>query len=438
MDVEQDTPTWNDWREQHLEFASKLKRRQALRLRNAPFLLSARSSQRPPMGNWRTWLFMGGRGAGKTRAGAEWTRFAARFGGYSRIALVGPTLGDVREVMIEGASGLRSIEPWVRERPFFNVSRRRLEWPNGAVAYAFSAEDPDSLRGPQFDAAWCDEIGVWVQGETVWSNLQLGLRLGDDPRCVATTTPRSVPLVRTLVERDAVLTRGSTRENFGNLAPGFVEAMEATYSGTQLGRQELEGELVENLAGALWYRSDIDRARVCQLPEKLDDIIVAIDPPASAHSGSDACGIIVAGKAQVPGFGARCFILADGTVQGVKPSDWAARAHSLASDAGATCIVAEANQGGEMVRTVLESVQCSVPIRLVHARLSKRARAAPIAALYARGVVSHFNVLKDLEDEMCRFGAEGFVGSPDRVDALVWAVTTLMINRQGAPRIRAV
>lgn len=438
MDVEYGPPTWGDWWIKHLEFTRKLDRAQALRLQHAPFLLTARDPQRPPADKWRTWLFMGGRGAGKTRAGAEWTRFAARFGGYARIALVGPTLGDVREVMIEGASGLRSIEPRSRERPYFNVSRRRLEWSNGAVAHVFSAEDPESLRGPQFDAAWCDEIGVWAKGETVWSNLQLGLRLGADPRCVVTTTPRPVPLVRKLVEGEAVLTKGGTRDNLGNLAPGFVESMEAAYSGTTLGRQELEGELVEDLAGALWLRSDIDRARVRQIPEEMDDVIVAIDPPASAHSGSDACGIIVAGKTQAAGFGERCFILADGTVQGEKPSDWAARALSLAKQAGASGIVAEANQGGEMVRTVLESVDPSVSIQLVHARLGKRARAAPVAALYARGKVSHFNVLSALEDEMCRFGAEGFVGSPDRVDALVWAVTTLMLNKQGAPRIRAI
>ncbi len=438
MDVEHDHPIWNDWWDADLQITSKIDRERALRLQHAPFLLTARDPQRPPADPWRTWLFMGGRGAGKTRAGAEWTRFAARFGGYARIALVGPTLGDVREVMIEGASGLRSIEPWSRERPYFNVSRRRLEWPNGAVAHAFSAEDPDSLRGPQFDAAWCDEIGVWVKGDTVWSNLQLGLRLGADPRCVVTTTPRPVPLVRKLIEGETVLTQGCTRDNVKNLAPGFVEAMEAAYSGTPLGRQELRGELVEDLVGALWMRSDIDRTRVHRIPEKMEDIIVAIDPPASAHSGSDACGIIVAGKTQAAGFGERCFVLADGTVQGEKPSDWAARALSLAKEAGASGIVAEANQGGEMVRTVLESVDCSVPIQLVHARLGKRGRAAPVAALYARGKVSHFNTLSALEDEMCRFGAEGFVGSPDRVDALVWAVTTLMLNGQGAPRIRAI
>ncbi len=438
MDVDYDTPAWGDWWDKNLEITTKIDRATALRLRHAPFLLTARDPQRPPPAKWRTWLFMGGRGAGKTRAGAEWTRFAARFGGYARIALVGPTLGDVREVMIEGASGLRSIEPWPRERPYFNVSRRRLEWPNGAIAQAFSAEDPESLRGPQFDAAWCDEIGVWVKGETVWSNLQLGLRLGADPRCVVTTTPRPVPLVRKLIEGEAILTKGSTRDNFSNLAPGFVETMEAAYSSTALGRQELEGELVEDLAGALWLRSDIERNRVHQRPEKMEDIIVAIDPPASAHSGSDACGIIVMGKTQAAGFGERCFVLADGTVQGEKPSDWAARALSLASKAGASSIVAEANQGGEMVRTVLENVDGTVPIRLVHARLGKRARAAPVAALYARGKVSHIGVFKDLEDEMCRFGAEGFVGSPDRIDALVWAVTTLMLSGGGAPRIRAV
>lgn len=436
MDRTKTTPTWDDWWGEDLDTRSVFSRAQALRLLNAPFLAVARPAQRPPQGDWRTWLFMGGRGAGKTRAGAEWARFAALFGGYGQIALVGPTLGDVREVMIEGPSGLCQIEPWDSDRPFFNVSRRRLEWPNGAVGLVFSAEDPDSLRGPQFHGAWCDEIGAWAKGEAVWNNLQLGLRLGRDPRCVATTTPRPVPLVQRLAGGEAVLTRASTRDNEAHLAPGFVAAMEASFAGTVLGLQELDGELVDDLVGALWHRSDIERFRIWQPPDRFEDIIVAVDPPASAHAGADACGIIVAGLARADGFGPRCFVLVDGTIQGAKPSDWAGRALSLAIEAGASQIVAEANQGGEMVRTVLESVGCELPIQLVHARLGKRARAAPIAALYVKGAVVHVGVLKDLEDEMCRFGADGFVGSPDRVDALVWAISALMLKKGGVPRIR--
>ncbi|MEM9054175.1 MAG: terminase family protein [Pseudomonadota bacterium] len=428
--------TWSAWWDENLQSRTDLQRAPALHYRDTPFLLSARDAQRPPKGDWRTWLFMGGRGAGKTRAGAEWARFSALYGGCERIALVGPTLGDVREVMIEGPSGLRTIEPWDHLRPVFSVSRRRLEWPNGAVGLVFSAEDPESLRGPQFDAAWCDEIGIWVRGETVWNNLQLGLRLGADPRCVATTTPRPVPLVQRLVGGEAVVTHSQTKDNAEHLAPGFFDQMQTAYSGTVLGRQELEGELLEDPEGAVWRRRDLDAQRVMRVPEQFDDVIIAIDPPVTSHAASDACGIIAAGRAAADGFGEKCFILADASARGLRPSDWAARAVSLAQDVGASSLVVEANQGGEMVRSVLESVGCTLPIRLVYARLGKQARAAPVAALYGQHAIAHVGTLSALEDEMCRFGAEGFVGSPDRVDALVWAVTVLMLERQAVPCVR--
>ena len=379
---------------------------------------------------------MGGRGAGKTRAGAEWTRFAALFGQAGRIALVGPTLSDVREVMVDGPSGLRWIEPDYRPRPVYIAARRRLEWPNGAKAYAFSAEEPERLRGPQFHAAWCDEIGVWAKGEAVWNNLQLGLRLGQNPRCVATTTPRPVPLVQRLVQGNAAVTHARTQDNASNLAPEFVADMEATYAGTVLGRQELDGELIEDLAGALWQRSDIARQRVHAPPDQFEDLVLAIDPPTTSHARSDACGIVVAGRCSAPGFGERCFVLADASLRGAKPADWASRAVALGRECGVSRIIAEANQGGEMVRTVLDSVGCDLPVTLKHARLGKAARAAPVAALYQKGKVAHVGTLAALEDEMCRFGADGFVGSPDRVDALVWAITSLMFGRDGNPRIR--
>jgi len=432
-----EAPTWKDWWGDDLHDRTVLDPNQARRLLKAPFIIQAQTAQRPPVGTWRTWLFMGGRGAGKTRAGAEWVRFSALFDQAERVALVGPTLSDVREVMIEGPSGLRAIEPMPEDRPIYHVSRRQLEWQNGATAHAFSAEDPESLRGPQFHAAWCDEIGVWLKGETVWNNLQLALRLGSEPRCVATTTPRPVPLVQRLVKGDATVTHARTRDNIANLAPGFVSQMEAAYAGTALGRQELDGHLLEDLKGAYWRRSDIEASRVPQAPERFTDLVLAIDPPTTSHARSDACGIIVAGSATEKGFGEKCFIVADGSVRGAAPSDWAARAVAMGSDFGVSRLVAEANQGGEMVRTVLESVGCDIPITLVHARLGKAARAAPVAALYEKQVVAHVGVLNELEDEMCRFGAEGFVGSPDRVDALVWAVSALMLTNGGAPRIRA-
>lgn len=381
---------------------------------------------------------MGGRGAGKTRAGAEWVRFGALFGGFRRTALIGPTLGDVREVMIEGPSGLRTIEPNNRERPHFNVSRRRLEWPNGAIASIFSADDPESLRGPQFDAAWCDEIAIWPYAERVWDNLQFGLRLGEAPRCVATTTPRPVPLVRRLVTGDTVITHSKTEDNAKHLAPGFVDEMKRTYAGTALARQELEGALIEDIDGALWRRSDIEAHRVQHCPDKFTDIIVAIDPPTTHNQHSDACGIVAVASAQSDGFGEKCFVLADASAQGLMPSDWAARALALARDVGASRIVAEANQGGEMVRSVLLGQGCHLPIDLVHARLGKRARALPVAAAYAQGRVSHYGVFSALEDEMCRFGTDSFTGSPDRVDALVWGVSTLLRPSTLAPRIRMI
>lgn len=430
------TAKWKPWWDTRFSSAKRLSNSELDFLHHNRFLHLARPAQRPPQGVWRTWLFVGGRGAGKTRAGAEWTRYAALLGDCKRIALVGPTLIDVREVMIEGPSGLRQIEPVVAKRPRYSVSRRRLEWPNGAVGLVFSAEDPDSLRGPQFDAAWCDEIGVWGQGEAVWNNLQFGLRLGPSPRCVATTTPRPVPLVKRLMGGQAVVTRSRTRDNADHLAPGFVAEVEAAYAGTALARQELQGELLEDVEGALWRRSDIDAHRVVRPPPRFDDLIVAVDPPTTSHDRSDACGIIAAGTSTAPGFGQHGFVLSDATARGLTPSDWAARAVSLARECGAARIVAEANQGGDMLRTVFDSVACELPVELVRARLGKRARAMPVAALYQQGRISHVGELTALEDEMCRFGSDGSGGSPDRVDALVWAVSALMLSRRGLPRVR--
>lgn len=428
---------WNLWWDRRLISGTQFSRAEQRLLYRFPFLRLARSAQRPPREPWRTWLFVGGRGAGKTRAGAEWTRFAAILGACHRIALVGPTLGDVREVMIEGPSGLRWIERDPAARPKYSVSRRRLEWPNGAVGLVFSAEDPDSLRGPQFDAAWCDEIGVWNHGETVWNNLQFCLRLGDAPRCVATTTPRPVPLVKRLMAGDAVVTHSTTRDNAAHLADGFVDSVEAAYAGTALARQELFGELLEDVEGALWTRKPLDDNRIYTPPSDFEDLIVAVDPPTTSHRHSDACGIIAAGTRPAPGLGLQGYVLADATGRGLTPTDWAARAVSLAHECGASRLVAEANQGGEMLRTVFDSVGCEIPVKLVHARLGKRARAVPVAALYAQNRISHVGEMNALEDEMCRFGTDSFVGSPDRVDALVWALTSLMLNAHGAPRIRA-
>ena len=375
---------------------------------------------------------MGGRGAGKTRAGAEFVRFAALFEGARRIALVGPTFADVRNVMVEGESGLLNLEYGVR--PVWQPSRGRLEFSNGAEAFAFSAEDPDSLRGPQFDLAWCDEIGVWPRGNDVWDMLQLGLRLGDNPRCVATTTPRPVPLIKRLVaDRSVRLTRSTTEENAENLSSAFLAHVQQSYGGTKLGRQELGGELIDEVEGALWTRSLIDRCRR-RVSEALDleRVVVAVDPPASKGPSADACGIIAAGVS-----GARAFVIADVTVRGASPAEWARRAADLAAQLRASEIIVEANQGGEMARYAIEVAGTDVPVRLVRAIKDKRARAVPIAALYEAGQVSHAGLFPELEDEMCAFGGSGFSGSPDRLDAMVWAIWALLIDGRAEGRVRS-
>ncbi len=426
--------TWRaDWAARPVE---SVRRAEAEFLAKFPFLMTARKPQFPPETDWRNWLFLGGRGAGKTRAGAEWVRYAVRQAGLGRIALVGSTLGEVREVMIEGESGLRSIETIKEWQPQYSVTRRRLEWSNGAIAQVFSAEDPDRLRGPQFEAAWCDELAAWSYGEAVWDTLQMGLRLGQRPRCVATSTPRPVPLIKRLVDGEAVTTRSATHENAAYLATSFLDYVNRTYGGTALDRQELQGDLIEDLEGALWTRAMIDKTRCDRVPERFEDVIVAIDPPATSSLNADACGIVAVGRAAVPGFGERCFVLRDASAKGLRPLDWGYRAVSVAAEIGASSIVAEANQGGEMISAVLTSAGCRVPIKLVRARLGKRARALPVAALYSRGEVSHVGCFNALEDEMCGFGADGFAASPDRLDALVWAITTLMLEPVGEPRVR--
>jgi phage terminase large subunit-like protein len=351
------------------------------------------------------WLVLGGRGAGKTRAGAEWVNAVA--GGVSgiarprarRIALVGETFADVRDVMIEGPSGLIAAAP-KRERPQWKPSLRRLEWRNGAVAHAFSAEDPDSLRGPQFDAAWSDEVGKWRHAQGAWDMLQLALRLGGDPRQVVTTTPRATPLLRRLMDDPSVrVTRMRTADNAQNLAPGFLARVTGAYGGTRLGRQELDGELIEDRDDALWRREAIEAARVAVAPV-FQRIVVAVDPPASAGRGADACGIVAAGLDA----GGVAYVIADESVRGVAPEAWAARALRLYRALSADALVAEVNQGGDMVSAVMRVVDPGVPVTTVHATRGKYARAEPVSALYAQGRVRHVGAYPQLEDEMCDSG----------------------------------
>lgn len=405
--------------------------------------LWARGNQLPPGcaqggGRWTTWLVLGGRGAGKTRAGAEWVRGAAlglpEFAAHParRIALVGETLKDVRDVMIEGVSGLLAVHPH-RERPRWEWTRRRMEWNNGAVAQVFSADDPESLRGPQFDAAWCDELCKWRYADAAFDMLQFGLRLGAHPRQVITTTPRPIALLKRLVADPlSAVSRMPTRDNAYNLAPSFLESIVARYRGTRLGRQELDGEIVEAGEGSLFPRARIEAARVASAPA-LKRIVVAIDPPASSRRGADACGIVAAGI----GAGDRFYVLADESAAGLSPLEWASRAVALYRKLEADRIVAEVNQGGEMVRAVLAEIDRHVPLLEVRATRGKYIRAEPVAALYEQGRISHAGSFPALEDEMADFGPDGRSAgrSPDRLDALVWAITALT-QHAAAPRLR--
>lgn len=392
----------------------------------------ANTPQKPPECDWRTWLFMGGRGAGKTRSGAEWVAHQALHGGASRIALVASNFNDVREVMVDGNSGLRSL---TSARPAYEASRKRLIWPNGAQAHCFSAEDPASLRGPQFDAAWCDELCFWAYPDETLETLEHALRLGDRPRMLVTTTPRPIrALKRLMAAKDTVVTRSPTFANAANVAADFIAAMKQRWVGTPRHRQELLGELIEDVEGAMWRRADIEAARE-HVDGPYDRVVVAVDPPATSGAQADTCGIIAA-AALGQGPKRRAIVLADASVQGAKPVEWAEKAAALAQSVGADSIVAESNNGGEMVSAVLRFAAPDVLVRLVHASVGKRARAEPISALYAQGRVKHAAAFPMLEDEMCAFGAEGFRQSPDRVDALVWALTDLLCGGQG-PQVRS-
>jgi phage terminase large subunit-like protein len=391
-----------------------------------------REDQQPPPGEWTTWLLLGGRGAGKTRAGAEWVRALARE--PIRIALVGETFADVRETMVEGLSGLCAVfRPG--ERPRWESSRRRLLFASGAVAQAFSSEDPDSLRGPQFHAAWADELGKWKHAEATFDMLQLGLRLGARPRQAVTTTPRPIPLVkRLLAAPDTALTRAPSAANASNLAPGFLDRMAALYGGTRLGRQELLGELVEARSDALFTREDVERARVPAAPA-LARVVVAVDPAVSGRRGSDACGIVAAGvEAGV------AYVLEDATIAEARPEAWAAKAAAAYGRHQADALVVEVNQGGDLVAAVLKQVDPTLPVRPVRATRGKWLRAEPVAALLAAGRVKLVGAFPQLEDEMCDFGPDGLSSgkSPDRLDALVWAVTALLLEPGGEPRVRRV
>lgn len=402
--------------------------------------LNARREQLPPPGKWRIWLMLAGRGFGKTRSGAEWVRGIAESDGSARIALVGATLQEARGVMVEGESGLLAIAPYW-DRPIWNPALRRLIWKSGAQAMLFGAAEPDSLRGPQFTHIWADEIAKWAYAESAWDTLMMALRLGRHPRAIATTTPRPAPLIRRLVgQANVAVTRGRTQDNRANLAADFLAAMERDYGGTALGRQELDGELIEELQGALWTRALIERCRVRRETLALAGerpfgrVVVGVDPPAGTHG--DACGIVVVAL----GHDGRGHVIEDASVAGASPERWAGAVAAAAIRNGADRVVAEANNGGAMVESVLRAAEAGLPVRLVHASRGKSARAEPVAALYERERIVHVGAFPMLEDQMCGLvmggGYAGPGRSPDRADALVWAVTELLLGRQGRQAIR--
>jgi phage terminase large subunit-like protein len=406
----------------------------------------ARENQLAPGGDWLTWLILAGRGFGKTRAGAEWIRgmvcgdtpLAA--GKASRVALVAETAADARDVMVEGESGLLAIHP-PDFRPTYEPSKRRLTWPNGAIGTIFNATEPDQLRGPQHDAAWSDELAKWRYAQETWDNLQFGLRLGTNPQQVITTTPRPIQALKRIASDDTtVITKGSTYDNAANLADSFIKKMEARYSGTRLGRQELEAEILDDSPDALWRRAKIDDQRIVQTSDggfkkggetvKLPDfkrVVVAVDPAAESGGSGDGesgaeTGIIVAAL----GVDGRGYILDDATcAEG--PDGWARRAVAAYDLHEGDRIVAEKNQGGAMVTSVIRSVRKTLPIVPVHASRGKVTRAEPVAALYEQGRVSHVGTFSELEDQMVVFTPFGIEGGTtgDRVDALVWALTDL-------------
>ena len=412
---------------------------------DADFEAWAHAGQLPPGDEgWRVWLMMAGRGFGKTRAGAEWIyRLATKRRGL-RIALVGASLHEARRIMIEGVSGLLTIARRQRRRVSWEPSLNRFSWPNGSVAELFSGDSAGGLRGPEHDFAWCDELAKWREAEEAWMNLQMGLRRGPRPRALVTTTPRTMPLLTRMMEEPyTVTTNGRTSDNI-NLDEKVISLLTATYGGTRIGRQELDGELLDDVEGALWTKEMIERSfdtpfsRTASQDERVsafDRIVVGVDPPAGADERSDACGIVVAGS-----IGETLFVLEDASVRGLRPEGWASRVAAAAARWNTNLVVAEANNGGAMVESVLKAADLGLKVRLVHASRGKCARAEPIALRFEKGKAFLAGRFPQLEAELGGMiaggGYEGPGRSPDRADAMVWALTVLGETRSGLPRVR--
>lgn len=396
-----------------------------LRLILSDWRVWARPNQLPPDTDWTVWLNLGGRGSGKTWAGANWANEQAERHPKSIGHLVAPTAADLRDVMVEGPSGILALSNnW--NRPTYEPSKRRLTYPNGSTALLFSAEEPERLRGPQCHWAWADEVAAWSYPEA-WDQLLLGLRLGQRPQVVATTTPRPVQAIRDILARpDTVVTRSRTADNLANLAPVFLTTVVARYQGTRLGRQELEGELLEDVPGALWTRPLIDQHRVAHAPT-LSRVVVGIDPAATSTEGADETGLVVAGL----GADGHGYVLADASAR-LAPIAWAREAIRLYREHRADRVVAEVNNGGEMVELTIRTVDPNAAYKAVHASRGKAKRAEPVSALYEQGKVHHVGSYPHLEDQMCNWVPDlaAEQRSPDRMDALVWALTDLMVGGQ--------
>lgn len=381
----------------------------------------ARPDQIAPEGDWDIWLALAGRGWGKTRTGAEWVKEQIAKG-CMRVAIIAETQKDLEKVMCEGDSGILSLFP-EGEKPKYTKKPVEIRFPNGALIQGYNATEPDQLRGPQFDAAWCDELAKWRYARETWDQLQFGLRLGNDPKVFISTTPRPIPLIKDIVtgeEGKVVVTKGNTMDNASNLAPRFLEKIRHKYEGTRLGRQELNAEILGDIPNALWTHSQIDLSRVKEAPE-LQRIVVAVDPAVTNTESSDDHGIIVAGVAGNEGY-----VLEDGSRKG-SPMEWARRAIALYDHYQADAIVIEVNQGGDMVAQTLRSVRNNISIIEVRASRGKHVRAEPIAALYEQGRIHHVGSFSELEEQMTLMTSAGYEGedSPDRVDALVWAFSKL-------------
>lgn len=403
----------------------------------------ARPQQIAPVGEWNTWFVNAGRGFGKTRAGVEWVRENLKKG-VKRVAVIAATNSDIERTIVKGESGFLNC-CWAGDKthkgvllgaPEWSPTKRTLTWANGAQVQAFSAEEPERLRGPQFEIAWADELAAWNRDRDTWDMLQFCLRLGKHPQVCVTTTPKPTKLVRDILKNPkTVVTYGSTFDNSANLASTYIEAVKTQYEGTRLGRQELYAEVLDEASGALWNRQLLQTCEVevdnpVEFAQTLARVVVAVDPAVSANAESDMTGVVVAGQ-DVNGV---CYILQDATDR-FTPEGWAARAIELYHEYGADRIVAERNQGGEMVRYTFKTVDETIPIKLVHASRGKFARAEPVSALYERGRVKHVKGLDALEDQLVQWCPLGSIGSPDRLDAMVWAVTELALKGVAKPEL---